>query len=120
MEVTLSLNYVFNHINDLTKWWPEEYVGGIVELDTEFVFKTGKGHFSKNKVIEFEPDTKIAWLTTESFREGDDYDWRGTKFIFELTSKDENTVVKFTYDGVALENEVERLAKICEKTLKKC
>jgi hypothetical protein len=118
IEVPFSPNYVFNHVIALSKWWPEEYIGESIEPDTEFVFKTGEGHYSKNRVVEFEPDKKFAWLTTESIRRADNFDWTGTRFIFELTPKTENTLIEFTYDGIVLENEVEKLAQICDMTIK--
>jgi len=118
MEVPFPPRYVFNHVKNLSKWWPEEYIGGGIEHDSEFVFKTGEGHYSKNRVVEFEPDKKLVWLTMESIRKADNYDWSGTRFIFELTPKAENTLIKFTYDGIVLENEVEKLAQICDMTLK--
>src|ERR1700741_494902 len=79
---------VFDNIINLSKWWPEEFEGESIKLNTEFVFKTGEGHYSKNKVIELVPNKKIVWLTTESLRKADNFDWSGTKMIFELTPKD--------------------------------
>src|SRR6185295_8735252 len=108
----------FNHLIELSKWWPEEYVGEKIKLDTEFIFKTGNGHFSKNKVIEFEPNKKLAWLTTESFRETDGFDWSGTKMIVELSPKGDDTMITFTYDGVVLESEQDRLSEICDFCIK--
>jgi hypothetical protein len=118
IEVAKSPNDVFNHVIDLSKWWPEEFVGESIKLNTEFVFKTGDSHYSKNRVVEFVPDKKVVWLTTESIRKTDNYDWTGTKFIFELTPKGDNTLLKFTYDGVVLENESDRLVQICDMTIK--
>jgi len=45
-------------------------------------------------VIEFVPDKKVVWLVTESVRKTDNYEWTGTKMIFELTSKGNNTLLK--------------------------
>ena len=69
-------------------------------------------------MIEFVPNEKLAWLATESIRKTDNFDWTGTKMIFELTPKGDNTTLKFTYDGVVLENESERLVQICDMTIK--
>ena len=118
IEVAKPPNDVFNHVIHLSKWWPEEFEGESIKLNTEFVFKTGDGHYSKNKVIEFVPNKKIVWLTTESIRKTDNFDWTGTKMIFELTPKGDNTLLKFTYDGVVLENESDRLVQICDMTVK--
>ena len=118
IEVARSLNDVFNHVINLSKWWPEEFEGESIKLNTEFVFRTGDTHYSKNKVVEFVPNKKVVWVTTESIRKTDNYDWTGTKFIFELTPKGDDTLLKFTYDGVVLENECDRLVKICDMTIK--
>jgi hypothetical protein len=118
IEVARSLNYVFDHVIDVSKWWPEEFDGESIRLNSEFVFTTGDSHYSKNKVVEFVPDKKVAWLTTESKRNTDDFDWTGTKFIFEFAPKRDNTLVRFTYDGVVFENEYDRLVQICDMTIK--
>jgi len=118
IEVAKSPNDVFNHVINISKWWPEEFEGESIKLNAEFVFSTGNTHYSKNKVIEFVPNKKVVWVTTESIRKPDDYDWTGTKFIFELIPKGDNTLLKFTYDGVVLENESDRLVQICDMTLK--
>ena len=118
IELTKPPGDVFNHIINLSKWWPEEYIGEDLKQNTEFILKTGDTHFSKNKVTEFLPDKKVVWVTTESIRKTDNYDWAGTKFIFELTPKGDNTLFKFTYDGVVPENESDRLVQICDMVIK--
>jgi hypothetical protein len=118
IELAKPTNDVFNHLIDLSKWWPEEFVGEEIKLGTAFIFKTGEGHFAKYKVIEFEPSKKLAWIATESLRKADNYDWSGTKFIFELTPQGNNTQLKFTYDGVVFEHEYDILVKVCDMTIK--
>lgn len=113
-----SAQDVFNHLIDLSKWWPETFEGEDIKLNTEFVFTTGDAHYSKNKVIEFVPDKKLTWLAIESIRRSDNYDWTGTKFIFELTPQGNSTLLKFTYDGVVLENEYDILVQVCDMTIK--
>jgi hypothetical protein len=105
---------VFKHLIDLSKWWPEDFMGEKINLNTEFVLNTGDDHVSKNKVVEFVPDKKLVWLTTESKRKADGYDWTGTKFIFELIPKGNDTELRFTYDGVVPASESERLVQICD------
>ena len=114
IEVAKSPNEVFRYLVDLPKWWPEEFIGENIKLNSEFVLKTGEGHYSKNKVIEFVPNEKVVWLVSESRRKEDNFDWSGTKMIFELKPKGGKTEIKFTYDGVVLENEIDRLAQICD------
>ncbi len=118
IEVAKSPDEVFHHIvNDVSKYWPEEMEGGCTTLNDEFVFKSGDSHYSKNKVVEFVPDKKIVWLVTDSIRKTDNYKWTGTKMIFELTPKGNHTLIKFTYDGIVLENEYDRLMQVCNMVI---
>jgi len=118
IELSKSPANVFNHVTDLAKWWPEEFIGDGIKPGAEFSLKTGDGHYSKNKVIDFVQDKKLVWLTTESIRKSDGYDWSGTKFVFELSPKGDKTLLKFTYAGIVLENEKERLVEICDMCIK--
>ena len=118
IEVEKSPDDVFNYVINLSQWWPEEFEGEDIKLNDEFVFRSGDSHYSKNKVIEFVPNKKVIWLVTESIRRRDNYEWTGTKMIFELVPKDGSTMLKFTYDGVVLENEYDRLVQICDMTIK--
>jgi hypothetical protein len=119
IEVAKSPNDVFNYIiNDVSKFWPEELEGECSKLNDEFVFKSGDSHYSKNKVVEFVPDKKVVWLVTDSMRKTDNFEWTGTKMIFELIPKGGTTLLRFTYDGVILENESGRLAQICDMVIK--
>jgi hypothetical protein len=61
---------------------------------------------------------KVVWLVTESIRKTDNFDWTGTKIIFELTSKGNNTLLEFTYDGIILEREYNRWEQICDMVIK--
>ena len=119
IEVARSSEDVFSHlILDVSKWWPEEFEGECAKLNDEFVFRSGDSHYSKNKVVEFLPNKKLVWLVTESVRKTDNYVWTGTKMIFELTPKGDNTLLEFTYDGIVLENEYDRLVQICDMVIK--
>lgn len=119
IEVAISPDVVFSHIiHDVSKWWPEEFEGESAKLNDEFVFSSGDSHNSKNKVVELVPNKRVVWLVTGSIRKKDNYEWTGTKMIFELTPKGGNTLLQFTYDGVVLENEYERLVEICDMVIK--
>ena len=116
IEVARSAEDVFNHIlHDVAKFWPEDFEGESSKLNDEFIFTTGgDSHYSKNKVVELVPDKKVVWLVTESTRKTDNFDWTGTKMIFELTPQGDHTRLQFTYDGIILDAEYERLAQICD------
>ena len=101
-----------------SKFWPEEFEGASAKLNDEFVFRSGDTHYSKNKVVELAPNKKVVWLVTASLRKTDNFEWTGTKMIFELIPKAGNTLLKFTYDGVVFENEYDRLVQVCDMVIK--
>ncbi len=49
IEVAKPQNEVFDRVIDVSKWWPEEFVGESIKLNSEFVFRTGDSHYSKIK-----------------------------------------------------------------------
>jgi len=118
IDVAKTPDEIFDRIIDLAKWWPEDIEGEAIAIGDEFELRVGDGHYSKNKIIDFERGKRFAWITTESMRKTDSFDWTGTKMIFELTPRGKNTRIKYTYDGVVLEQEADRLTQICDMTIK--
>jgi hypothetical protein len=120
IEVERSPEFVFNHIlNDVSKFWPEDFEGESNKLNAEFIFTSGGGsHYSKNKVIELVPNKKVVWLVTESIRRTDNFEWTWTKMIYKVNEKNGKTQVEFTYDGVVWEGEYEGLVKVCDMVIK--
>ena len=119
IELAVPADDVFSHLIDLPKWWPEDLIGEGLNDGVGFTLTTGEDHYSKNRVTDFIPGKKLAWITTESIRKSDGFDWTGTKFIFELTPKGKNTLLEFTYDGVVLQHEREKLKQICDICINK-
>lgn len=120
IEVTKSPEVIFDHLlHHVAKFWPEDFEGKSAALNDEFIFTSGgDSHYSKNKVIELIANKKVVWLVTESIRKTDNFDWTGTKMIFELTPKGSHTHIEFTYDGIILEGEHDRLVQICDLVIK--
>lgn len=117
--VAKSPGEVFNVITkDVPKFWPEEFEGKSAQLNDEFIFRSGDSHYSKNKVAELETGKKVVWLVTDSIRKRDNFEWTGTKMIFEITPNGDNTEVRFTYDGPVLKDENDRLVMVCDMVIK--
>ncbi|HYV53500.1 MAG TPA: SRPBCC family protein [Chitinophagaceae bacterium] len=119
VELPKPSGEIFSHLlRDVSQFWPEDFKGESSKLNDEFIFTTGETHYSKNKVAELVPGKKVVWLVTDSIRKTDNYNWTGTKMIFELTPEGDHTHLQFTYDGPVLENEYERLVQICDVCIK--
>jgi len=119
IKVPFSAAVVFGRINDVAKWWPEDFEGESATLDDEFTLRTGDVHYSKQKLVEFVPNKKVVWLITDSLRTTDNYEWTGAKMIFELLPiSNSNTQLNYTYEGPVFENEYDRLVKVCDAVIK--
>lgn len=105
--VDQSPKQVFKAVTNVRGWWQglyeEEIIGKTEALNDEFTFRAGAGaHYSKQRLIEMVPDKKVVWLVTEgelSFVEKKD-EWKGTKIIFDIAKKGNQTEVRFTHQGL--------------------
>ena len=108
IEDAKSQKDVFNHINDVSKWWSKDYEGSSTKLNDEFVICHPDRHYSKQKLIKVIPDKKVVWLVTDSklnWIEKDNYEWTNTKMVFEITTNGNKTVLHFTHEGLVPEKE---------------
>ncbi len=65
-----SVENVFKTLIDVRNWWMglygEQIKGDSSKLNDEFTFKAGNdAHYTKQKLIEAEPNKRIVWLVTE-------------------------------------------------------
>jgi hypothetical protein len=110
IEVGKSPHEVFNCITrDVAKWWGgKDLEGSSVKLHDEFIVHHPNTHYSKQKLVELIPDKSVVWLVTESrlhWLKKDPHEWTGTKMIFEITGKDDTSVLHFTHEGLSPEKE---------------
>jgi hypothetical protein len=66
IEVAKSPKDVFNHINDVSKWWSKDYEGSSTKLNDDFIIHHIDRHYSKQKLVEVIPNKKVVWLVTDS------------------------------------------------------
>lgn len=107
-----SIDEVFSLFLNVDQWWSglfnEKIQGKSENIDDEFSFSAGDGvHFSNQKLIELIPNQKIVWLVTDSnlsFLTQTD-EWNNTKISIDLETIDNQTIVKFTHQGLLPEIE---------------
>jgi len=108
IEVEKPATDVFNALKDVSKWWSKDFEGSSTKLNDEFIINHPNAHYSKQRLVEVIPGKKIVWLVTESklnWLEKDQQEWTNTKMIFEISTKGDKTLLKFTHEGLVPEKE---------------
>jgi hypothetical protein len=92
----------FNAINNARGWWSENIEGGTDKLNDEFIYSYKDVHYCKIKLIEMVPGQKVVWLVLDNYFKftEDKSEWKGTKIIFDISKKDDQTAIRFTHEGL--------------------
>jgi len=122
MSTSLTLTFTvdrtpedtFAAINDVRGWWSgppaptEPQIEGRTDrLGEEFSYLVTDVHYSKFRITELVPGSRIAWLVLDSRLTfiADQEEWTGTTVTFDLTEHDGRTQVVFTHVGLVPEHE---------------
>jgi len=107
LSVDQSPEEVFRAVTNVRGWWSEEIEGGTEKLNDEFTYHFEDIHRCKMKLIEVVPEKKMVWLVMDNYFKftRDKSEWKGTKVIFEISQKDNKTLLRMTHKGLVPEYE---------------
>jgi hypothetical protein len=102
ISVDQTPEQAFAAINDPRRWWKGAFEGATDTLGGEFTYRYQDMHTSKQQVTELVVGRKVVWSITDSALRFVDHkdEWTGTKLVFDITRKGDQTEVRFTHEGL--------------------
>ncbi len=100
--VDQSPEAAFAAINNVRGWWSGEIEGPTDKLDAEFTYRYKDIHYSKQRITEMMPNTRVVWRVLDAYLDftEDPNEWTGTEITFEVSQQGEQTEVRFTHLGL--------------------
>lgn len=104
-----SADVVFIAITDVAAWWTgvPGVAGRAGRVGDEFSYRYQPHHYSRQRVTELVPATRVVWRVLESelsFTQARN-EWDGTELVFELQPVPEGTRLRFTHVGLTAQAE---------------
>ena len=91
-----------NAIKNIRGWWSEGVDGSTDKLNDEFIYHYKDIHYCKMQLIELVADQRVVWLVLDNYFKftEDKNEWIGTKLVFDISRKDDQTEIRFTHAGL--------------------
>ena len=91
-----------NAIKNIPGWWSEGVDGSTDKLNDEFIYHYKDIHYCKMQLIELVADQRVVWLVLDNYFKftEDKNEWIGTKLVFDISRKDDQTEIRFTHAGL--------------------
>ena len=91
-----------NAIKNIRGWWSEGVEGSTDKLNDEFIYHYKDIHYCKMQLIELVADQRVVWLVLDNYFKftEDKNEWIGTKLVFDISRKDDQTEIRFTHAGL--------------------
>ncbi|MGF7040285.1 SRPBCC domain-containing protein [Mucilaginibacter lappiensis] len=89
-------------IKNIRGWWSEGVEGSTDKLNDEFIYHYKDVHYCKMQLIELVADQRVVWLVLDNYFKftKDKSEWIGTKLVFDILRKDDQTEIRFTHEGL--------------------
>ena len=93
---------VFGAICNVRGWWSEEIEGDTDKVGSQWSYHYGDVHRCKLQVTNLVLGRKVTWLVLDNYFDftKDKSEWKGTKIVFDISTKGNKTEVRFTHVGL--------------------
>src|SRR5882672_1487303 len=104
-SATISVNatpkVAFEKIAKVNGWWAKHFSGKALNQNDTFKVRFGET-FVDFKITEAIPGKKIVWYVTDCNLHwiNNKKEWRDTKVVWKLTSKNGGTQIEMTHEGL--------------------
>jgi len=103
----VSIKDAFDGVSKrVPEWWTENFEGSSENLNNIFTVRFGET-FGTYKIVEVISDKKILWFTIDCNLHllKNKKEWKDTKMLWEFSTKNNLTEIKFTHIGLVPELE---------------
>ena len=99
--VNVSAGEAFEKIKLVSEWWTANLEGNSAKMNDIFTVHFGET-FVTFKIVDLIPASTIVWLVTDCNLHWltDKKEWKGTKIVWEVSSKKGTTRVDMTHIGL--------------------
>jgi hypothetical protein len=106
ISTKVSAREAFEKINDVAAWWSKKFEGRAQKLNDTFTVRFGE-IWKIFKVVELAANKRIVWEVTDCHMPwlADKKEWKGTRLVWEISTRKGSTQVDFTHVGLTPEVE---------------
>jgi hypothetical protein len=101
--VEQSPDEVYAAVLDVRAWWTGEVEGRTDEVGAEFTYRHPPQHYSRQRVTELTPGSRVVWQVTDSLLSfvSDPAEWTGSEIVFDVVpAGGGGAELRFTHVGL--------------------
>ena len=100
--VQQSPGEVYAAILAVSSWWTGEIEGSAADVGSEFSYRHGSQHYSRQRVVALEPGNRVVWRVVDSHLSfiSEPNEWTGSEIIFDIASVADGAELTFTHVGL--------------------
>jgi Activator of Hsp90 ATPase homolog 1-like protein len=101
IKANISAEEALEKINRVSQWWTKGITGKADRLGDRFTMRS-RETFVDLQVVELEPNARIVWEVTDCYLHfvKDKTEWKGTRIVWAIASKNRATEVRMTHIGL--------------------
>jgi len=98
----ISTKEALSKISKVSEWWGVGFEGKAEKQGDHFIIKMGPEAYFYCTVTEVIPEKRMIWTVDECYMPGytDKQEWTGTRMIFELAKRQDETTLIFTHEAL--------------------